>query len=86
MQAEGAHTKMGTWAPNQEEAELTEMIVNKDEQWEELLKGKSAWLNRPAQPPGLLRSGDSHPFVLHIHTPSIHGAPLPGGPALLSPL
>ncbi len=49
---------MGTWAPNQEEAELIEMIADKDEQWEELLKGKSAWLNRPAQPPGLLRSGE----------------------------
>jgi hypothetical protein len=57
MQAEGAYTRRGTWAPNKEEAELIEMMADKDEQWEELLKGKGSWLNRPAQPPGLLRSG-----------------------------
>lgn len=48
---------MGTWAPTQEEAEVVEMIADKDEEWEERLKGKSAWINKPAQPPGLLRSG-----------------------------
>lgn len=57
VQAEGAHTAMGTWAPTQEEAEVVEMIADKDEEWEERLKGKSAWINKPAQPPGLLRSG-----------------------------
>ncbi|BDA44272.1 Acetyl-coenzyme A carboxylase carboxyl transferase subunit [Coccomyxa sp. Obi] len=55
--AEGARTAMGTWAPTQEEAEVVEMIADKDEEWEERLKGKSAWINKPAQPPGLLRSG-----------------------------
>ena len=48
---------MGTWAPTQEEAEVVEMIADKDEEWEERLKGKSEWINKPAQPPGLLRSG-----------------------------
>ena len=33
------------------------MIADKDAEWEASLESKSAWLNRPAQPPGLLRSG-----------------------------
>lgn len=33
------------------------MIVDKDAEWEASLAGKDAWINRPAQPPGLLRSG-----------------------------
>ena len=57
MQAEGAFTKLGTWAPTETDAEVIEMMADKDEEWEESLKGKSQWLNRPAQPPGLLRTG-----------------------------
>ena len=56
-QAEGAYTKMGTWAPTQTDAEVIEMMADKDEEWEKSLKGKSEWINRPAQPPGLLRTG-----------------------------
>ena len=57
LQAEGAYTKMGTWAPTDADAELIELMADKDEEWEASLKGKGEWLNRPAQPPGLLRSG-----------------------------
>lgn len=57
MQAEGAYTKMGTWAPTETDAEVIEMMADKDEEWEESLKGKGEWINRPAQPPGLLRTG-----------------------------
>ena len=57
LQAEGAYTKLGTWAPTEADAELIELMADKDEEWEASLKGKSEWLNRPAQPPGLLRSG-----------------------------
>ena len=57
VQAEGAYTKMGTWAPTEADAELIELMADKDEEWEASLKGKGEWLNRPAQPPGLLRSG-----------------------------
>ena len=56
-QAEGARTRAGTWAPTAEEADLIEMIADKDAEWEASLAGKDAWINRPAQPPGLLRSG-----------------------------
>lgn len=66
MQAEGARTKAGTWAPNEEEAQLIEMIADKDEEWEESLKGKDAWINKPAQPPGLLRTG-ARPIPLCNH-------------------
>ncbi|CAL5218470.1 g154 [Coccomyxa viridis] len=55
--AEGAYTKLGTWAPTETDAEVIEMMADKDEEWEESLKGKGEWLNRPAQPPGLLRTG-----------------------------
>ncbi len=57
LQAEGARTRAGTWAPTPEEAELIEMIADKDAEWEASLKDKKAWINRPSQPPGLLRSG-----------------------------
>lgn len=33
------------------------MLADDDEKWEESLKGKEQWINKPAQPPGLLRSG-----------------------------
>lgn len=57
LQAEGAYTKMGTWAPTETDAEVIEMMADKDEEWDRSLKGKSEWINRPAQPPGLLRTG-----------------------------
>lgn len=57
LKAEGAYTKAGTWAPNQEEADMIEMMADRDEAWEESLVDKEEWLNRPVQPPGLLRSG-----------------------------
>lgn len=56
-EAKGAFTKAGTWAPNQEEADMIEAIVDRDERWEESLIGKEHFLDRPFQPPGLLRSG-----------------------------
>ena len=52
---------MGTWAPTEADAELIELMADKDEEWEASLKGKGEWLNRPAQPPGLLRSGPASP-------------------------
>lgn len=36
---------------------MIEAIVDRDERWEQSLIGKEEWLNRPFQPPGLLRSG-----------------------------
>ena len=57
MQAEGAYTKLGTWAPTETDAEVIEMMADKDEEWDKSLEGKSEWINRPAQPPGLLRTG-----------------------------
>lgn len=53
----GAHTKMGTWAVDEREAELCELIADQDERWDEAIVGKEQWINKPAQPPGLLRSG-----------------------------
>ena len=53
----GSHTKMGTWAVDEREAELCELIADQDERWDEAVKGKEQWINKPAQPPGLLRSG-----------------------------
>jgi hypothetical protein len=61
LQAKGAYTKAGTWAPNQEEADMIEAIVDRDERWEQSLIGKEHFLDRPFQPPGLLRSGDPKP-------------------------
>ena len=67
----GSHTKMGTWAVDEREAELCELIADQDEKWDESLVGKEQWINMPAQPPGLLRSGMVHslascvaPFLL----------------------
>ncbi|DBA90496.1 TPA: hypothetical protein ACH3X1_003759 [Trebouxia sp. C0004] len=53
----GAHTKMGTWAVDEREAELCELIADQDERWDEAIVGKEQWINKPAQPPGLLRTG-----------------------------
>lgn len=65
MQAEGVHTKAGTWAYSEAEAEQIEAAVDADEKWVASLEGRDQWLNRPAQPPGLLGSG----LLLHyIHT------------------
>ncbi len=75
VQAEGARTAAGTWAPNAEEAELVELIVDKDEEWEERLKGKEAWINKPAQPPGLLRSG-ARATLLPTRYPLLYNAAL----------
>ena len=48
---------MGTWAVDEREAELCELIADQDERWDEAIKGKEQWINKPAQPPGLLRTG-----------------------------
>lgn len=48
---------MGTWAVDEREAELCELIADQDERWDESIVGKEQWINKPAQPPGLLRSG-----------------------------
>ena len=48
---------MGTWAVDEREAELCELIADQDERWDEAIVGKEQWINKPAQPPGLLRSG-----------------------------
>ena len=53
----GSHTKMGTWAVDEREAELCELIADQDERWDEAIVGKEQWISKPAQPPGLLRSG-----------------------------
>ena len=53
----GAHTKAGTWAVDEREAELCELIADQDERWDEAIVGKEQWINKPAQPPGLLRTG-----------------------------
>lgn len=53
----GSHTKMGTWAVDEREAELCELIADQDERWDEAIVGKEQWINMPAQPPGLMRSG-----------------------------
>ena len=49
---------MGTWAPTEADAELIELMADKDEEWEASLKGKSEWLNRPcaAAWPAAIRS------------------------------
>ena len=75
MQAEGAYTKMGTWAPTETDAEVIEMMADKDEEWERSLEGKSEWINRPAQPPGLLRTGRgplTDQSAAHIHEDPHH--------------
>ena len=37
---------------------MIEMMADRDEAWEESLVDKEEWLNRPVQPPGLLRFRD----------------------------
>lgn len=73
VQAKGAYTQAGTWAPNKEEAELIEAIVDRDERWEASLEGKEEWINRPFQPPGLLRSGGAPAPLKHRASPAIFG-------------
>ena len=53
----GSRTKMGTWAMDEREAELCELIADQDAKWDESMAGKEQWINIPAQPPGLFRSG-----------------------------
>ena len=59
-------TKAGTWAPTQEEADRIEAIVDRDERWEQSLAGKEEFINRPLQPPGLLRSGTRPHLAPHV--------------------
>ena len=59
MQAEGVTTAAGTWALNETEARMIEKTVDGDERWEKSLEGKDQWINKPLQPPGLLRSGEN---------------------------
>ena len=47
LQAEGAYTKMGTWAPTEADAELIELMADKDEEW----GGQPQGEGRVAQPP-----------------------------------
>ena len=56
-QAKGVRTTAGTWAASEAEARRIELSADRDEQWEASLVGKQRWLQRPMQPPGLLRSG-----------------------------
>ncbi len=51
-------TKAGTWAVSEAEARMIEGAVDADERWAASLAGKEQWLQRPAQPPGLLQSGE----------------------------
>ncbi len=51
-------TKAGTWALNAAEARQIEAAADADERWVASLEGKDQWLQRPLQPPGLLRSGE----------------------------
>ncbi len=67
----GAHTKMGTWAVDEREAELCELIADQDERWDEAIVGKEQWINKPAQPPGLLRTGQSMLYSYLLDSPAI---------------
>lgn len=64
----GSHTKMGTWAADEREAELCELIADQDEKWDESMAGKEQWINIPAQPPGLFRSGMENSDAIGFHT------------------
>ncbi len=55
--AAGVRTKAGAWAVSEAEAKLIERLADGDEDWEKLVAGRSEWVNRPVQPPGLSRSG-----------------------------
>mmetsp|Transcript_31817 Transcript_31817/g.70685 ORF Transcript_31817/g.70685 Transcript_31817/m.70685 type:complete len:500 (-) Transcript_31817:1816-3315(-) len=56
-EATGVFTKAGTWAASEAEARYIEQVVDADERWEKQMQGREDWLNRPAQPPGLARTG-----------------------------
>ena len=58
MQAAGAHTAAGTWAVDEGEAKIVEMIADRDETWTTSLAGKEQWLRPPATQHGMLREGD----------------------------
>ncbi|KAK9822886.1 hypothetical protein WJX74_001031 [Apatococcus lobatus] len=55
--AVGAHTTAGTWAADEDEAKIVEMIADRDESWTSSLSGKEQWLRAPASDHGMLRSG-----------------------------
>ena len=59
------HTAAGTWAFSEAEARQIEKSVDADEKWVSSLEGKDQWINRPAQPPGLMRTGGrgTHPTM-----------------------
>ena len=57
LQAKGVRTKAGTWAASEAEARMIEFSADRNEKWEASLEGKEQWLQKPVQPPGLLRSG-----------------------------
>ena len=50
---------------------MIEMMADRDEDWEYDLIGKEEFINRPVQPPGLLRSGS--PFSLSEMYTTIEG-------------
>ena len=56
-QAVGAHTAAGTWAADEDEAKVVEMIADRDESWSSSLSDKEQWLRAPATEHGMLRSG-----------------------------
>ena len=62
------------------------MMADKDEEWDKSLEGKSEWINRPAQPPGLLRTGrqDSSLKELDSHAAGPSIVVLQVRPALVS--
>lgn len=70
-QAVGAHTAAGTWAADEDEAKIVEMIADRDESWSSSLSGKEQWLRAPASDHGMLRSGTSLALVTpHFRTPT----------------
>lgn len=58
--APGAYTAAGTWAPTEDDAKFIEMMADMEDKWQENLKGKDEWINKPDVPsrgfttPGLL--------------------------------
>lgn len=54
VQAEGVRTEAGTWCVNEEERDYIQQTVDKDEEWNALMKSKSEWL----QPPKFLGEED----------------------------
>ena len=57
----GVYTKAGTWCFNEEERDQVERAADADEKWAASLEGKEEWIQKPSQPPGLLRSGQFYP-------------------------